>query len=272
VVRIRDRAARHCRSAPLRADWRFDGDFLAVEQSASDPPGLSRCEVVCSGLPILTTTVRVELPTYSGRPATPKPCAWSSTYLADLYEWETGLGLRTAVLLRGRQTALIAHHVTTPGPAALRLDLAPRIVAEPRAGVPGVVRLRGPRRVKIDVIPIGQAPPGGLSVEDSTLCLRADISPGGAWLPLLLTWDPEHLRRRPLWRSLTITERSRVCPGSEAFAARVAWSRDDSLLVYRSLGPLALRAVLGHPTSLRMVVGPFTISGEWKPLAQLGES
>ena len=44
-------------------------------------------------------------------------------------------------------------------------------------------------------------------------------------------------------------------PPDTAFAARVTWGRDETLVVYRSLGRPALRAFLGHQTTARFLVG-----------------
>jgi hypothetical protein len=52
----------------------------------------------------------------------------------------------------------------------------------------------------------------------------------------------------------------------EAFAVRVSWGRDDTLVIYRSLTPPARRAFLGHLTTARFLVGKFTSEGIVEPI------
>ena len=64
--------------------------------------------------------------------------------------------------------------------------------------------------------------------------------------------------------------RSKTCPPSVAFGARLAWGPgEDGLLIYRSLAKPALRAVLGHQTRARFLVGRFTPDGDVVPLLSL---
>ena len=63
-----------------------------------------------------------------------------------------------------------------------------------------------------------------------------------------------------------MAENSAACPPGAAFAARVGWGAGrEGLLVYRSLGPAALRSVLGHQTRARFLVAGFTPTGEVRP-------
>jgi hypothetical protein len=89
------------------------------------------------------------------------------------------------------------------------------------------------------------------------------------WLPVLASWDPLRNRQAIHWRVLTVGERSRVCPPDCAFAARVSWGRRESLLIYRSLAPPALRSVLGHQTRARLLVALFTSDGTVTPIVSL---
>ena len=68
-----------------------------------------------------------------------------------------------------------------------------------------------------------------------------------------------------------MAEKSRVCPASSAFAARISWGRGpvETLLVYRSLGPPAVRSVLGHQTGARFLVALFSEDGRVKPIVKL---
>ncbi len=96
---------------------------------------------------------------------------------------------------------------------------------------------------------------------------RSGTAPRG-WLPLLVSWDPLRNRQVVECRLLTVAENSRPCSASTAFAARVSWGRfrDESVLVYRSLGPPALRSFLGHQTRARFLVALFDRSGKVTPV------
>jgi hypothetical protein len=73
-----------------------------------------------------------------------------------------------------------------------------------------------------------------------------------------------------MWRTLTVTEKSQACPPDVAFGARISWGvGQEGLLIYRSLARPALRAVLGHQTKARFLIGRFTEDGDVEPLLTL---
>jgi hypothetical protein len=86
---------------------------------------------------------------------------------------------------------------------------------------------------------------------------------------LLVSWDPLRNRQAIHWRVLTVSEESQVCPPDRAFAVRVTWGRRETLLIYRSLAPPALRSVLGHQTRARMLVALFDREGTVTPIVSL---
>ena len=86
------------------------------------------------------------------------------------------------------------------------------------------------------------------------------------WLPLLVSWDAERHRKPVNWRVLTVSERSKPVPPDRAFAVRVSWGRDETYVIYRSLGPPARRAFLGHQTAARYLVADFNEDGDLKPI------
>jgi hypothetical protein len=65
---------------------------------------------------------------------------------------------------------------------------------------------------------------------------------------------------------LTVAQDSKVCAQDVAFAVRVSWGRDDTLIIYRSLGPSAPRSFLGYQTKARFLLGQFTNEGNVEPL------
>ena len=81
------------------------------------------------------------------------------------------------------------------------------------------------------------------------------------WMPLLVSWDGMRHRKRLSWRVLTVSEDAKICPPDLAFAVRVSWGRDETYVLYRSLGPPALRAFLGHQTRARFLSAQFTEEG-----------
>ena len=96
---------------------------------------------------------------------------------------------------------------------------------------------------------------------------------GGArsWRPLVVSWEPRRDRKSLHWRTLTVSEGSRACGPETAFAARVTWGRDETLVVYRSLARPAKRSFLGYQTRCRFLVGLFTREGTVEPLLMLDE-
>ena len=90
-----------------------------------------------------------------------------------------------------------------------------------------------------------------------------------AWLPLLVSWDSLRNRKDVHWRVLTVSERSRIVGPDRAFAARVSWGRHETYVIYRSLGPPATRAFLGHQTRARFLVGLFTPDGTVEPILEV---
>ena len=89
------------------------------------------------------------------------------------------------------------------------------------------------------------------------------------WLPIVVSWEPAR-RRQPLdWRSLTVTEQARTCKPEEAFAVRVRWGRDETIVLYRSLAKPALRSFLGYQTRARFLIGTFSHDGVLTPIVSL---
>ena len=187
---------------------------------------------------------------------------------------------RTALLLRGRRIALLADQVETSAGhaglgAAWRVALPAGVEATPLAGSPGWVL--APRRgsPSARVVPLGLSPLAGatergtLTLEGRDLMLRQPCPGRRCWLPLLASWDPLRNRQTIRWRVLTVAEKSRICPPETAFAARISWGRDETLLIYRSLARPASRCVLGHQTSARFLVALFGRDGNVVPIVKV---
>jgi hypothetical protein len=269
--------------AALRADWSARGDFLAIDHRAPGPA--SRFELFGLGQAWLGpswTAGEPALPAAGGRAARPRLVRWESNSSADLAEWSFVAGssrvVRSALLLRGRRLALLADQVDGPDPhLAMRLGIHEPLVAEPASGDHSIAVSAGPRRPNARLVPLAlpfrslPTDKGSFQVEGREVVLRQRKEVKRAWAPLLVSWDALRNRKTLLWRSLTVTQRGRICTEAEAAAYRVAWGRDESLVVYRSLDAAAPRAFLGHQTTARLLVGLFNRDGEVEPILKLEE-
>ena len=181
------------------------------------------------------------------------------------------------MLLRGRRLALLSvlvegRDLPTDTRSTVRLSLPPSITAAPIEGCRALVLSEPKRRGSAHVLPIGlpclpyPTDRGRFQAEGQELTLNLTPTGRRCWLPLLVSWDPARNRKTPQWRILTVSERSRAVPSDRAFAVRVSWGRDESYVIYRSLGTPAARAFLGYQTHARFLVGQFTADGEVKPI------
>ncbi len=109
----------------------------------------------------------------------------------------------------------------------------------------------------------------GLAAGPGQLVLTQPTPARRAWVPLLFCWDRDRNRRGAFWRTLTVTERSRICGPEVAVAFRVGWGLSDSLVLYRSLARPATRAFLGCQTSARFLIGLFSRAGKLTPLVSI---
>jgi hypothetical protein len=199
-------------------------------------------------------------------------------------EWSFQVGrarvTRMALLLRGRRIALLADQVERPAAgaaaeAAWRIALPAGVEASPLAGRAGWTLAPPQRSPLARLVPLALPWRGGSGVRGTftrdgrDLCLSQPCPGRRCWLPLLASWDPLRNRQAIQWRVLTVGEKSRVCPPDRAFAARVTWGRSETLLLYCSLAPPALRSVLGHQTRARLLVALFNRDGTVTPIVSL---
>lgn len=269
--------------AILRPNWTPHGDYVAIDQRArSDAAFLE-----------LAGLGEVWLgPTWRGAsaaaidPATTlpraKPVLWQTGPQADVAEWSfvwQGLRItRMAVLLRGRQLALLAEQVDGAGQTShqLRLSLPEGVATKDVAGS-RALRLSAGRHRHAYVLPIGlPALPyatdrGALQVdaEARELVLRQRAEGRRTWLPLVVSWNPERNKRPARWRALTVSKRWRISTSDVAQAFRLAWGSGESLVVYRSLAKPDRRAFLGHITEARFLIGLFNSKGVVEPIVEI---
>ena len=267
--------------AILRSNWSRDGDFLAVDHRLLG--SATQFELYGGGIPWLG-------PVWNSRAGDLRPVSrsrpthWTSQGSADAFEWSYRVGTarvtRTAVLLRCRRLALIGEQWDgADDPGELRVGLAEGIQAGPIPDCRGLALSPRKGRGSARVYPIGlprlpyATEKGEFVVEGRDLVLRQPVVAGQkrAWRVLLVSWDLKRDRLPVHWRPLTVSENSKECPSGTAFASRLSWGRNDTLLVYRSLNRAGLRACLGHQTRARFLVGLFTNEGEVEPLLKLDE-
>jgi hypothetical protein len=266
--------------ASLRANWARDGDLVAVDHRKAGTK--TDVEVFGQGRPWVGPTW-VTGPTDLAASGA-RPTLWVTHSSADVLEWSCRVGsgrlTRTVVMLRGRRIALLGEQWDGPGdPAEMRLSLAAGVSAKPMADCRGLALVPTRGRSSARVFPLGLPRPpypterGRFTCEGRDLVLRQEAAAGSrrVWRPLLVSWDPARNRQGVQWRTVTVAEKSRACPPGVAFAARVSWGRDETLVVYRSLGPPGLRSFLGHQTRAKFLIGLFSAEGDVEPLLKVDE-
>jgi hypothetical protein len=166
------------------------------------------------------------------------------------------------------QSVLPAHSVVC-------ISLPPAVAAAAAKDHRGLLLCDPTKRGLAQILPIG-LPSLPYSSDRGTFCVKSDVlvlaqaTVGRrCWLPLLVSWDPRRSRTCPQWRQLTVSEKSRVVPAHRAAATRVTWGRNESYVIYRSLGPAAVRTFLGYQTTARFLVAILTPDGSVTPILEI---
>jgi hypothetical protein len=265
--------------AMLRLDWLPGGDMLAVDHR--DPLAACRLELFGQGRSWLGPQWTANLDGPGGPASRPRPSRWFSGGLADLIEWGYRADrmriTRSALVLRARRLALLSvlaerREASWDIEPELRLATPAPVVAAPLPSSRALALAEPGRRGGAQAVPIAlpcrpyPTERGSFRAADRALVLRQAPAGRRCWLPLLISWDNERHRRTLDWRVLTVSERSRPVPPDRALAARVSWGRQETYVIYRSLGPPARRAFLGHQTAARFLVAAFDEDGDLEPL------
>jgi hypothetical protein len=265
--------------AVLRPDWMPGGDFLAVDHC--HPGSACRFELRGKGRSWLGTEWGEVLGGRDEPAARPRPSRWFTGAAADLIEWTYRVDrvrvTRSALLLRGRHLALLS--VLAEGSESswgvepeLRLTMPASLAAGPIKSSRALALTEPGHRGAAQAVPIAlpcrpyPTERGSFRAADRVLVLQQAPAGRRCWLPLLVSWDSDRHRKTLDWRVLTVSERSRRVPPDRAFAARVSWGRQETYVIYRSLGPPARRAFLGHQTAARLLVAEFDEDGDLKPI------
>lgn len=268
--------------ASLRADWSKSGDLMVIDHRQRGPEthfefiGLGRTWLGPSwtlGAALAAAPVAV------GRA---RPSLWVSNYSVDLAEWSFRVGplrvVRTALLFRGRRLALLADQIDgKPTAGEIRLGIREGIDVVPPAENRSLALTLGSRVASPRLIPLGLpyrssgGERGTFQRDGNELVLRQPIAGRRGWLPLLISWESGRNRKTLVWRPLTVSEGPKICGAETAVAYRVAWGRDESLVIYRSLARPVPRSFLGHKTAARFLIGLFTKEGNVEPLLTVKE-
>jgi len=265
--------------AVLRADGLATADFLAIDHrhARSD----CRIELFGAGRSWLGPSWTID--GEAGTTPRPRPQAWISISAAALAEWSSRAGAmrltRSTVLLRARRLALLAVLVEKSSNLSqsleVRVSLPPAVTAVPDKDSRAFLLTEPKKRGSALVLPIGlpcvayATDRGKFQTEGDALVLNQTPMGRRSWLPLLVSWDSVRNRRDVNWRILTVSERSQIVSPDRAFAARVSWGRHETYVIYRSLGPPAIRAFLGHQTRARFLVGLFTPEATVEPILEV---
>ena len=263
----------------FRPDWKPGGDFLAIDHRDARSP--CRLELFGGGRTWLGPDCGEALGDPFGPARRARPSLRVATAAADLFEWRYRVEgwriTRSALLLRTRHLALLSMVVEGGRPGdgvepTLRLTMAPDVTAGPLKESRTLALTQSGRRGAAHALPIAlpcrpyPTDRGSFRAAGRELLLGQAPVGRRCWLPLLVSWDAERQRKPLNWRVLTVSEGSRIVPSDRAFAVRVSWGRDETYVIYRSLGPPARRAFLGHQTTLRFLVADFDEDGDLKPI------
>jgi hypothetical protein len=259
--------------AILRPDWSPQGELVAIDHRQAGDRTL--LEVSSRGRTWIGPTWTSAPP--EGRLGRAAPISWTSNPFVDSAEWSYRAGrarvTRSAVLVRGRSLALLGQQ-TDGGPSdhEMRLALPEGIEPSRVEGSRAVLLSTGRGKPSARLIPLGlpshdrPTDRGSIAIEGREVVIRQSGEGRRRWLPVLVC-----LGKAPTsWRPQTVAYRSKTSREDDALAFRVTWGpSEEGLVVYRSLGPAALRSFLGHQTGARFLVGSFTRSGDVRPILKV---
>jgi hypothetical protein len=268
--------------AVLRASWRRRSPQLAVNYSG--PQLLIELSLgrgrLCSG------AVQIDL-RIDGRPLVPRQgweqVCWESDRDVDYLELELRFSEDVAIqrhLLLARKAGflLLADAVLGAFPRKIEyratLPLAEGVAfrgeRETREGTLDV----GPR-ARARVLPLAlsewRSGPsyGTLAATDGgPLVLKQQSQGRSMFAPLFIDLDSRRLGKEATWRQLTVAEDRQVLPRDAAVGYRVQVGKLQ-WLVYRSLGEVGVRTVLGQNLMHEFLVGRFGSKGNVKKLLEI---
>ena len=278
VVTMPSNQSDWARFALLRSDWSVNADSVAVAHHRQFP----QIDVTASGKPLLhgDWTLELKLGDAVVELAEEWSCVcWQSDPDADYIELQMrGPGKlrveRIIMLSRQERFLLLADSISGAPPGLIQyratLPLADDIL----------VRLDTPTReaqltlkgFKARVFPLAvtqdrvHSTPHEFTATDKQLTLKQIASGEGLFAPVLLDWHPSRTRADAQWRSLTVTEDSRVI-GPDIAAGHRLKLGELQLLIFRSLKSTGhARAILGHHTHNETVIARVDKKGDIDPI------
>lgn len=262
--------------AVLRANWSNQGDFAAVDHRL--PSLITTFELNGLGRAWLGPNWTADGP--SAAPGRAKPLTWVSQSSADFHEWTFKVGkgrvTRSVTVLRGRRLALLTELWEGSGdPGAIRLQIPDDIKGTELTDCRGLMLFSEKPKKSIRLYPISlpkgnfAKDQGSFTMGDGEVVLKQAATGRRTFRAILVSWEPLRHRQSIDWRGLTVTQEGKPAGPDQAFATRVRWGRDDTLLIYRNHGKPATRAFLGHQTRARFLIGLFSKEGTVQPLLRV---
>lgn len=268
--------------AILRSSWRRRSPQLAV--NFCEPELL--LELSLGRRTLLSGTARIEL-SIDGRSLVPRhgweQICWESDGDVDYLELELRFAedvsvQRHLLLARDAGFALLADAVLGDNPRDLAYrgtwPLAPE------------ARFRGEQETREGTLHVGDRPrarvfPLALSEwrsgpswgtldadEQGQLALVQQSRGCSMFAPLFIDFDSDRLRKEATWRQLTVGEARQAVPRDVAVGFRVQAGKRQ-WLVYRSLGEVGVRTVLGQNLRHEFLVGRFGPQGDVQKLLEI---
>ena len=263
----------------LRPGWPVVDDFLAIDHRGANSS--CRFELFGAGRSWLGPLWKTDVDGTATR--APRMQSWISDSAGSLAEWSYRAGgarfTQSGLILCGRSLALLSMLIDYRTPPhsnpRLSVSLPLGITAAPMENSRAFVLTPASNRGTAQVLPIGlpsrpyPTERGAFLAQGDGLVLNQASAGKRCWLPLLVSWDSKRHRKAVHWRILSVSENARTVAPDRAFAARVSWGRDETYVIYRSLGKPAPRAFLGHQTTARFLVGLFNASGTVEPILKV---
>lgn len=144
-----------------------------------------------------------------------------------------------------------------------------RIACRPEIHLDAGVRFRRTPKTDAAILTQGARPlaslvPFGGDLElgptEATVILERSATGRALFAPLWIDLDPSRLRKKPLWRRLTVAQNRENVAEDVAVAYRVQIA-DRQWFFYRALGETAPRTALGQHLATEFALGPFAKTG-----------
>lgn len=266
------------RFALLRSDWSVQADSVALAHHRRYP----QLDVTASGRPLIhgDWTIKLGVGDAEIELADEWACVcWQSDPDADYIELQmVGPGKlrveRIVMLSRRQRFLLLADSIS--GVANERIEYSSQLPlgdnVQTRTDTPTREIQLTMKGLRARAFPLAipqdrvMSTPHDFTGADGRLTLTQVAQGEGMFAPILLDWDPSRARGAAQWRTLTVTEDSRVI-GHDIAAGHRLKINDLQLLIYRSLKNTGhSRAVLGHHTWNETVVAQVGKKGDVEPI------